>query len=195
VLGHGSLLASYGEHSTTIYRGLHVYRGMMCRPTAPPPEQLDTGIYESLDPRAAAEARIDNITCNACHGGFEAVGLALEQFDASGRFRESYDGGEPVDASGWWPAPNGQEFEGLAELGNALAANDEVERCTAQHVAEFAFGRDAQQIPGQAPHCVAGSIQDAFVESGGDLRELFMNLVRSDAFRLRDPGEAAPGCE
>lgn len=195
VLGHGSLLAAFGEHSTSIYRGLHVYRGMMCRTTAPPPDQLDTDMFADLDPRAAAEARIDNATCTGCHGGFEAVGLAFEDFDATGRLRETYPDGEPVDASGWWPEPGMAEFQGLTELAGALAASEEVERCTAQRASEFAFGRDAQQIPGEARSCVAAPIQEAFVQSGGDLRELVVSLVRSDAFRLRDPGTETPTCD
>jgi hypothetical protein len=195
VLGHGSLLAAFGEHSTTIYRGLHVYRDMMCRTTAPPPDVLDTGMFGHLDPRAAAEARIDNETCNPCHGKFETVGLALEDFDATGRFREAYPDGQPVDASGSWPAPNAQEFAGLAELSAELAASEEVERCAAQRATEFAFGPDAQQIPGEARSCVVEPIQEAFVQSGGDLRELVVSLVKSDAFRLRDPGPETPTCE
>jgi len=195
VLGHGSLLAAFGEHSTTIYRGLHVYRGMMCRATLPPSDQLNVGMFNGLDPRAAAEARIADQTCTVCHGKFETVGLAFEAFDATGRLRGSYPDGQPVDASGWWPDPDPQQFEGLGELSAALAATDEVERCAAQRATEFAFGPDAHELSGEARSCVAEPIQEAFVASGGDLRELFVSLVRSDAFRLRDPGLETPTCE
>jgi len=100
-----------------------------------------------------------------------------------------------VDASGSWPDPNLQEFEGVSGLANALAASEEVKRCTAQRAAELAFGREAQQSPGEAPSCIADPIADAFVTSDGDLRELMVSLVLSDAFRLRDPGEETPTCD
>jgi hypothetical protein len=195
ILGHGSLLASYGAESATIYRGLHVYRDMMCRSTMPPPDVIDTGVFGDLEPHEAAEARIENATCRGCHGGFEAVGLAFEGFDATGRARQEYEDGDPVDAGGWWPEPNAQEFEGVPELASALAASEEVKHCTAQRAAELAFGRDAQQIPGQVPTCIADPIAEAFVTSDGDLRELMVSLVLSDAFRLRDPGQETPTCE
>lgn len=194
VLGHGSLLAAYGTHSTTIYRGLHVYRSMMCRSTTPPPPELDTGKFNGLPARAAAEARIDDTTCTGCHGKFETVGLALEQYDATGRWRDAYEDGTPVDASGWWPDPDPQQFEGIVELSGALAANEEVQRCAAQRVAEFAFGADVRSTVDDRS-CMDDPIADAFVESGGDLRELMVGLVLSDGFRLRDPGDETPACE
>ncbi len=192
VLGHGSILAAYGEHSASVYRGLHVYRHFLCRDTMPPPEELDTGTFGELSPREAAEARIASETCSGCHGLFETVGLALEQFDASGRYRETYEDGQPVDAGGSWSGANAQSFDGLAGLSEALANNPEVQRCVAEQAAEFSFGLDAQHLPGGDDHCVADSIQDAFVSSGGDLRELLVNLVASDAFRLRalGPGDS-----
>ena len=168
---------------------------MMCRTTLPPPPTLNTGKFNDLNTHEAAEARIDDPTCNSCHGMFETVGLALEHYDATGRWRDAYEDGVQVDASGSWPGPDPQQFEGMIELSNALAANEELDRCTAQRAAEFAFGREATAVFGQPESCMAKPIADAFVASGGDLRELIVGLVLSDGFRLRDPGDETPTCE
>lgn len=194
VLGHGSLLAAHGARSISIHRGLHVFRSMMCRSTPPPDPTLDTAMFDGLTPREAAEARIDTTSCTGCHGQFETVGLAFEHFDATGQWRDVYEDESPVDAHGSWTDPNAQQFDGVAELAAAMADSEEVERCAAQRVAEFAFGADVQSTT-EDRSCMDDPIAEAFVESGGDLRELLVSLVRSDGFRLRDPGEEMPTCE
>jgi hypothetical protein len=54
-----------------------------------------------------------NRSCANCHANFDPLGLALENFDAIGRWRTS-DGGIAIDASGSFV--DGTSFNGPAEL-------------------------------------------------------------------------------
>jgi hypothetical protein len=54
-----------------------------------------------------------NPSCANCHGGFDPLGFALENFDALGQWRTAA-GGTPIDASGTFV--DGTPFNGPAEL-------------------------------------------------------------------------------
>ena len=54
-----------------------------------------------------------NPSCASCHSMFDPLGLALENFDATGAWRIT-DGGSPIDASGTFA--DGTRFDGPAEL-------------------------------------------------------------------------------
>ena len=54
-----------------------------------------------------------NPSCANCHAMFDPLGLALENFDATGGWRTT-DGGSPIDASGTFI--DGTRFNGPAEL-------------------------------------------------------------------------------
>ena len=56
-------------------------------------------------------------SCASCHVIFEPFGLALENFDAVGRWRTA-EGGAPIDAAG--SLADGTKFNGPAELRAAL---------------------------------------------------------------------------
>jgi hypothetical protein len=54
-----------------------------------------------------------NPSCSSCHAMFDPLGLALENFDATGSWRTT-DGGAPIDASGTFI--DGTPFDGPAGL-------------------------------------------------------------------------------
>ena len=55
-----------------------------------------------------------NPVCASCHVVMDPLGLALENFDAVGRWRDRSEAGTPIDASG--ALPDGTTFEGVAGL-------------------------------------------------------------------------------
>ena len=58
-----------------------------------------------------------NASCVNCHANFDPLGLALENFDAVGQWRNT-DSGEPINASGTFI--DGSRFQGPAELREGL---------------------------------------------------------------------------
>jgi hypothetical protein len=79
-------------------------------------------------------------------------------------------------------------FEGAIELTERLATSARVQSCVSLHFYRFAMGR----VEEEADRCSVGQASAAFIESGGNFRELLVALTLTDAFRFRQPFEAAP---
>jgi hypothetical protein len=177
LLTHASVLAAHAkpDESSTIYRGLLVRTGLLCGQIPPPPDDIDT--------TAPVTERLDNPYCAACHVLFDPIGLGLEQYDAIGRYRTEVDG-TTVDASGEIVGSGDADgtFYGAVELGRLLASSPSVARCAAKQWALFALGRalDEDSDPTELQQ-----IEDAFVDSDGDIRLLLRAIAGSDAFVQR----------
>lgn len=193
ILGHASFLASHAtaEQSSPVHRGVYVRDRLMCQPIAPP-EDFNPTFPESLPgetPPELVERHLSDASCAGCHNYFDPIGLGFESYDGLGRFRTEYKPGKSVDDRGEILGSDKGEidgpFEGLAELSAKLAASRQVQECAAEQAAVYALGLPASQ------GCVADDIAAAFVSSGGDLRELMLQVVTSEAFRMRAADETA----
>jgi hypothetical protein len=81
-----------------------------------------------------------NAVCAACHRSIDPMGLALENFDAVGRWRIRGDDGAALDVSG--SMPGGQAFDGVAGLREALLARPEIFTGTlTEKLMTYALGR------------------------------------------------------
>ena len=135
ILTHASVLSltSDGTRHRPVHRGAWLSEVILARtPPSPPPN------VEPLEPVAADQPKItirsqleahrQNRTCASCHANIDPLGLAFDNFDAIGRWRETerIEGGTgnnpPVDASG--TLPNGKAFAGPTEFKKLLAEND-----------------------------------------------------------------------
>ena len=58
-----------------------------------------------------------NPACAGCHSMMDPIGLALENFDAVGRWRTRSEAGTPIDASG--ALPDGTTFDGRGRASTA----------------------------------------------------------------------------
>ena len=119
LLGHGSVLTvtSYATRTSPVLRGQWILDNLLGMPPPPPP--ADVPPLEEPEPGVAArsmrermEAHRVNPACAACHRLMDPAGLALENFDAIGRWRERGEDWHPIDARG--SIPGGGEFDGLA---------------------------------------------------------------------------------
>jgi mono/diheme cytochrome c family protein len=119
LLGMAGPLSARSSASRTspTMRGIYVLRNFMgIDPPAPPanvPPLSDTAAARERSMRDRTTAHKANASCANCHGGFDPIGLALENFDAAGQWRAT-DGGAPIDASGAFV--DGTRFNGPAEL-------------------------------------------------------------------------------
>jgi hypothetical protein len=125
--------------------------------------------------------------CARCHDRIDPLGFALENFDASGAWRDreghGYKGrierNDPViDASA--KLPDGTEVRGIEGLQEALMAREELFlRALSERLYTYALGRELGLS--DAPR-----IRDAVVtlqRDGRTLRHLIRHIVLSDAFR------------
>ena len=120
-------------------------------------------------------------TCNACHGVIDPYGLALENFTATGRWRDHDDAADaPIDAS--TTLPSGKPITGSVELTAALLEReDQLVQALAHKLMMYAVGRELEYF--DMPQ-VRAVVQDAADE---DYRfsAIVTGIVRSDAFRMQ----------
>jgi mono/diheme cytochrome c family protein len=148
LLGMGSILTltSYATRTSPVVRGKWVLENILGAPPPPPPPNVpalrDTGadgrVLSMRDRMAQHRA---NPVCASCHASMDPLGLALENFDAVGRWRTRDESGAAIDASG--ALPDGTAFEGLAGLRTILAARHEAFVTTlTEKLLMYALGRE-----------------------------------------------------
>jgi hypothetical protein len=105
LLGKGAMLlhTSYGNRTSPVLRGAWVMGKLMGTPPTPPPPDVDTDLSQPKGEapktlRARLESHRSKPGCRQCHGVIDPIGLALENYDAIGRWRTT-DEGLPIDAS------------------------------------------------------------------------------------------------
>ena len=120
-------------------------------PPAPPPKvpalaENEPG-KEARSVRERLKAHRINPVCATCHDVMDPIGLALENFDAVGRWRTKEPGGV-VDATG--QLADGTPINGPISLRNALTAKPEqFVRVVTEKLLTYALGRglEAYDMP------------------------------------------------
>jgi hypothetical protein len=188
LLGKGAVLlrTSYGDRTSPVLRGAWVLRELMGTPPTPPPPGVETNlsVAEGEPPttvRARLEAHRTSYQCNACHGVFDPYGLALENFTATGRWRDrDEEAGAPIDARA--ELPGGATIEGPAELTAALLEReDQFVQALTENLMMYAIGRQLEYY--DMPQ-VRKVVRDAAAE-GYRFFALVAGIVGSDAFRMQ----------
>lgn len=142
LLGNASVLSLYAhaDVSSPTLRGKFVRQILMCQSIPAPPPDVDTTLPDEGEAKTARERltlHSTNPTCAGCHRLMDPIGLALENFDALGKYR-TQDNGQTIDASG---ELDGATFTTAAGLSQALAQSPRVSECVARLVFRSAWGR------------------------------------------------------
>ena len=110
LFGQGSVLVqtSYANRTSAVLRGKWVMEVLLGTPPPPPPmdgsvpplEDTKEGIAgRTLTTRERMELHRKNPTCNSCHRFIDPIGLALDNFDVTGKWR-ARENGMPLDTRG-----------------------------------------------------------------------------------------------
>jgi hypothetical protein len=132
ILGHGSILVltSVADRTSPVMRGKWVMEVLLGSPPPPPPPNVPA--FEEteaaaggklLSVRERMEEHRRNPACTSCHRVIDPLGLALENYDATGAWRIK-DNGVPVDPSG--ELYDGTKLDGPAALRAALLKRSDV---------------------------------------------------------------------
>ena len=174
-----------GETSVTL-RGHFVTGRLLCNElgAAPPGAQsMNPSLPAGATVRQRIDARIDMAACGGCHTILDNAGIGLEDMDHLGRARTMYASGRPVVADGRLVNLSGQPtFTGTAGLGQLLAGRAEPTACLVQHWYEYATGHHATP---EEQQCQVGRLLEQLNQSGGNLRQMLIGIVRSPAFAQR----------
>ncbi|HUE89629.1 MAG TPA: DUF1592 domain-containing protein [Vicinamibacterales bacterium] len=186
ILGHGSILmlTSVADRTSPVMRGKWVMEVMLGSPPPPPPPNVpaleDTRAAEAgklLSVRERMEEHRRNPACTSCHRVIDPLGLALENFDVTGRWRIK-DNDVPVDATG--VLYDGTPMDGPAGLRQALLKHQDVVLLSfTERLMTFALGRrlSATDMPAVRAVIRSASAQDNRMSS------FILGIVRSAAFQ------------
>ena len=198
LMGKGAVLlrTSYGDRTSPVLRGAWVLGKLMGTPPTPPPPDVDTDLSPAKGEaprtlRARLEQHRSKPGCSQCHGVIDPIGLALENFDAVGRWRDmDQDAKAPIDAR--TVLPNGAPVNGPAELRDALfGGRDLFVRAFTERLMMYALGRELQAY--DMPQ-VRAVVRRAAAQ-GNRLSAIVSGIVSSDAFRMQAPPAPPPGVQ
>jgi mono/diheme cytochrome c family protein len=165
ILTQGSVLVltSVADRTSPVMRGKWVMEVMMGSPPPAPP--ADVPVFEAtkgevagrvLSVRERMEVHRANPTCMSCHRVIDPIGLALENFDVTGKYRIK-DSGVPVDTKS--AMYDGTPIDGPASLRNALIKHQDVVLLSfTENLMTYALGR---RIEGPDMWAVRRVIRDA----------------------------------
>ena len=194
LLGHGSvlLLTSMSDRTSPVLRGKWVMEVLMGTPPPPPPPNVpsfenteNSADGRPLTTRERMERHRANPTCNACHRLMDPIGLALDQFDATGKWRIR-ENGMPLDTRGTYY--DGTPVSSPKELIDVLLKRPiPLVRNFATNLLAYAMGRRVEYYDQPTIRAIVhqAEAQDYRMSS------FILGVVKSDPFRMMRSQAAA----
>ena len=188
ILGHGSvlLLTSMSARTSPVLRGKWVMEVLMGTPPPPPPPNVPA--FEAspaaaggrrLTTRERMEAHRAAPVCNSCHRFMDPIGLALDNYDVTGksRIRENM---APLDTRGVFY--DGTPVTKPSELVNVLMKRPiPLVRNFTTHLMAYAIGRPVEYFD----QPTIRAITNAAEANQYKMSSLIMGVVKSDVFQTR----------
>lgn len=186
VLGMGAVLTSTSLPTRTspVLRGKWVMEQILgISPPPPPPEVAelpkDAASHNSVGLRKLLERHRSDPACFSCHQKMDPLGLGLENFDAIGKWRDSY-GQADIDPSG--VLADGQKFNGPEELKDLLIEEKQrIARNFSSRMLSYALGRSTLFTDEPALR----HLETCLIENGFDPELFIVELVKSYPFRMK----------
>ena len=186
LLGRGAVLTqtSLANRTSPVARGKYVLEVLLGAPPPLPPPNVpplaETVNNEAVLPvRERMEQHRKNATCAGCHKIMDPIGLALENFDATGRWRKN-DGHVPVDPRG--EMYDGRPLDGPVSLRAAIVGHADAFRSGfSESLLSYALGRvlDHTDMP------TARAITRQAARERDRFSAFVMAVVTSGPFQMR----------
>ena len=191
LLGQASVLTvtSYADRTSVVLRGKWVLETLLGAPPPPPPPEVpDLEENARGEPpkslRERMERHRESPVCASCHAPMDPFGFVLENFDATGRWRDT-DAGAAIDAS--TTLVGGGAVAGPAELQvYLLSRRDEFLRTVTEKLLAYALGRGLEYYD-------APAVRKIVRESASNdhhWSSLILGVVRSVPFQMRRMADA-----
>ena len=187
LLTQAGLLAmnSDGVDSHPLKRGIWLLESLLHDPPPPPPPAVPE--IDLADPRIAEmtlkqriENHRDHAACRSCHAKIDPWGIAFENYDAIGQWRNSI-ADEPVDASSL--LFNNYEITGMDGLKRYLLTErqDQFTRALTYKLATFALGRPLTFADRSSIDQIAADVR----KQGDGLATLITLICKSQLFHSK----------
>jgi hypothetical protein len=159
---------------------------LMGTPPPPPPpdvpaldETAEAKNGRMLTTRERMELHRANPTCNACHRFMDPIGLALDNFDVTAKWRVR-ENGMPLDTKGVFY--DGTPVTTPAELLGALMKRPApLVRTFTENLMAYALGRRIEFVDQPAVRAIAR----AAAANEYRMSSFILGVIRSDAFQMK----------
>ena len=198
LLGHGSILVltSLANRTSPVLRGKWVMEVLLNTPPPPPPpgvpaleETEGTKDGRFLTTRERMEMHRTNAVCRSCHQYMDPIGLALDNFDVTGKWRIR-ENGMPLDTRG--RLYDGTDIASPQELSDALLARPiPLLRTFTVNLMAYALGRRVETYDQPTVRRIVREAE----ENDYRMSSFILGVVKSDAFRMKKAEAAAVDTE
>ncbi len=186
------LTNSTGEDSHPIKRAVWLRRRLIDDPPAPPPPNVpelatDNPNFAKLSIRKQLEIHLEDPACASCHRDIDPWGIALENFDAIGRWRTQIRRAEPgrksfinLPVDQQTELPDGSKVESPEQLKRYLLEKrgGDFARTIVTKLLVWSLGRSLDLS--DEPEIAA--LTNDFVQNDLKLRDLIHEIVKSEPF-------------
>ena len=188
VLSHGSVLhlTSVSDRTSPVLRGKWVMEVLMGSPPPPPPpnvpafeESPNAAEGRRLTTRERMEAHRENPVCNSCHRFMDPIGLALDNFDATGRWRIR-ENMAPLDTRGEFY--DGTPIATPTELVDALLKRPiPLVRNFTENLLAYSLGRSVEYFDQPTVRAITRAAE----ANDYNMSSFILGVVKSDQFQMR----------
>ena len=188
LLGQGSVLVltSVADRTSPVMRGKWIMEVLLGSPPPPPPPNVPaleatnaTSGGKVLSTRERMEEHRKNPACQSCHKVIDPLGLALDNFDVTGKWRIK-DNGVAIDSAG--VMYDGTRIDGPASLREALLKHQDVFLQTlTQNLMTYALGRRVEYYDMPAIRAIVGRAAKTDLHFSA----FVLGIINSAAFQRR----------
>jgi hypothetical protein len=185
------IITSNPDRTSPVKRGLFILDNILGTPPPPPPPDLPTleeaaGHVKGRQPtlREALAIHRKAALCSSCHNRMDPLGLAFENFNALGRWRDK-ELNQPIEAGG--QLLTGESFKDVRELKRILTTTRRLDfyRCATEKMLIYALGRGMESYD---THTV-DELADKLEAAQGRPSVVIRGIIESAAFQRRRPLE------
>jgi hypothetical protein len=186
-MGTVLVVTSNPTRTSPVKRGLFILDNILGNPSPPPPPNIppledSEKEFKDHDPtlREVLATHRSKPLCASCHGRLDPPGLALENFNAMGMWRDK-ERAQPVDCAG--QLITGESFNNIRELKHILATDRHLDfyRTLTEKLLTYALGRGLEYYDVET----VDRIVDRLEKENGRFSALLMGVVESTPFQKR----------
>ncbi|MCE3019095.1 MAG: DUF1592 domain-containing protein [Pirellula sp.] len=193
LLSHGSILkvTANGTNTSPVLRGVWIANRILGDAIPPPPENvpaIEPDVRGAKTIRDQLEKHRSDPSCSSCHVKMDPPGFALENFDASGKFRSNYlqlnngklQPGQAINPS--YTLADGQMFTDLKDFVRLTVSQpDKLAKNLAEKLLAYSTGAPIQFADRESIRTV---VQQSAKDDYG-IRTLIQAVVASPTFLMK----------
>lgn len=187
VLTEGTVLVvtSNPDRTSPVKRGVFVLSNILGTPPPPPPPNVPAleasekgSANHGATLRDLLEAHRSQPLCASCHARMDPIGLAMENFNALGIWRDT-ERNQNIDAAG--KLITGESFNNVRELKHILATKhrEDFYRCLTEKLLTYALGRGLEYYDVET----VDEIVQRLDQQNGRFSALLMGIIESAPFQ------------